>query len=690
MKIAAREHVDATAGVQDEVAISFEANAVAFYAQISGLAKDKIGYPIRELSTNAWDASRGRFEVFLPTNLNPTFRVRDYGPGMDHDQMTSVYARLYASTKRGTNDEVGGWGLGSKSPFAYLIGDGGSGSYTVTSYHEGVMRTYVLSLSADGRPMMRRLAEMPTDAESGLEVSFAVRRSDIETFTYRARKILWSFEPRPRVFPEMGWQEPEIRASGETWKLYRDYTVPFEGPHVRMGPVMYPFDIGEVAGSRLLTASDTVLFDAPIGSLSVTLSREALAYDERTRQTLTALVSAYENAVVAQMQEKVSAAETYIHACKVFFEETSHFGASRQSYLRERVLWREMRLAQTLSTPNAKAMLVRGSWNYEKFERETIMVQNVPDEHEIVIEHNPNYSFNRMEVAGLAGKNLVWIRVKREDLDGVLDALGHPEYKVLDTFKPDKTKMDQVRRSKTVRRRRILIARATYGASQSTEEIDLAEGGYFVQRYAPSGYGRRYNSGYQISEDGPVLADSNFNDVVRAAISLGVIPDGTEFLMRTPKDTLSEDWVWPKQVLVDGLRQHVDVAQFTGLHQKSIYNIPSDIREMGHRWNFSNAPEDLRALHAEAQTLYRSLRENNRESTASDRAVAALRLLGETIEIPEITCPIATLESRYEALQQKYPLFSMIVSDHRYSGGQEKLDHYFSLLECQNDSADRN
>src|ERR1700739_4627923 len=107
MKLGMQEHVDVAAGVQDEVAISFEANAVAFYAQISGLAKDKIGYPIRELSTNAWDASKGNFEVHLPTGLTPVFGVRDYGPGMSAEDMKNVYARLYASTKRSTNDQVG-------------------------------------------------------------------------------------------------------------------------------------------------------------------------------------------------------------------------------------------------------------------------------------------------------------------------------------------------------------------------------------------------------------------------------------------------------------------------------------------------------------------------------------------------------------------------------------------------------
>ena len=278
MKLGIRDHIDDSAGVQQETRISFEANGVAFYAQISGLAKDKIGYPIRELSTNAWDASRGDMEVHLPTTLNPIFRVRDYGTGMSADQMENVYARLYASTKRGSNNEVGGWGLGSKSPFAYLINDNGAGSYTVTSYHEGVMRTYVLSLANDGTPVMRKLVEAPTTERSGMDVSFPVRREDIVAFHERARLILWSFQPRPAVTPNLNWSNGRISAQGDGWTRFEHDSVPFRGPHVRMGCVMYPFDIEQIETGGFLARGDAILFEAPIGTLKVTLSREELAY----------------------------------------------------------------------------------------------------------------------------------------------------------------------------------------------------------------------------------------------------------------------------------------------------------------------------------------------------------------------------------------------------------------------------
>jgi hypothetical protein len=94
-------------------------------------------------------------------SLNPVFRVRDYGPGMSPDQMVNVYAACMPRPSDPRTNEVGGWGLGSKSPFAYLIGETGAGSYHVTSYHGGMMRTYVLSLASDGKPKMVVLPGLP-------------------------------------------------------------------------------------------------------------------------------------------------------------------------------------------------------------------------------------------------------------------------------------------------------------------------------------------------------------------------------------------------------------------------------------------------------------------------------------------------------------------------------------------------
>src|SRR5262245_34262870 len=67
---------------------------------------------IREYSTNALDAHRDAgnplpIEVTLPTPLAPLFKVRDYGDGLDAEDIRNIYSRYGTSTKRDSNDVVG-------------------------------------------------------------------------------------------------------------------------------------------------------------------------------------------------------------------------------------------------------------------------------------------------------------------------------------------------------------------------------------------------------------------------------------------------------------------------------------------------------------------------------------------------------------------------------------------------------
>jgi Histidine kinase-, DNA gyrase B-, and HSP90-like ATPase len=684
MKLGMQEHVDLSSGVVDEVAISFEANAVAFYAQISGLAKDKIGYPIRELSTNAWDASRGRMDIHLPTSLNPTFRVRDYGPGMSAENMKNVYARLYASTKRSSNDEVGGWGLGSKSPYAYLITDSGSGSYTVTSYHEGMMRTYVLSLSQHGAPTMRMLAEMPSNEPSGLDVSFPVRREDIRSFHDRARAILWSFSPRPNMTPAIDWKEPFINSRGDNWTSYKTGSVPFNGPHVRMGCVMYPFDLRQISTSGFLDWNDDVLFDAPIGSLKVTLSREELAYDDNTKATLTALVKSYEDSFTSQLQAKVNEAETLFEATKIFEESVESLGSTRTEALRRIVRWNGMHIGWHVPKDNAKTMVLGKGWQqFDKFEDCHVRSVNVVDA-KIVIEHNPSYSFSRFVMANLLGEKVLWIRCKRIFREQVLAALGNPEVIDLDSFKVPVER----RVSKTIRRRKTLMILDGGKAQRITQEVDMADGGFFIET-APSNSWRRRGSDYfRISDDTAGIASHNLNEVIATAHKFGLVETGQVILIKgADQPALGDNWTWLGEDLIPGLTAKVDVSEFTGLHHKSYSNLDGYLKYLVEvdGTTFEHAPADVVSFKADLNRLARSLRQNSTVSTDTDLAHAALSKLGVTIDKPEVACPIKAIGARYDVLCRKYLLLQQIVNPpHAYYGRSENLErhlkHYFELL----------
>jgi len=105
-----------------------------------GLYSDKIQSIIRELSCNAVDshveAGKGDepIEVHLPTVFEPVFYVRDFGVGLDHEQVIKIYTVYGASTKTNSNEFIGQLGLGSKSPFSYVD------AFDVTARKEGVKR----------------------------------------------------------------------------------------------------------------------------------------------------------------------------------------------------------------------------------------------------------------------------------------------------------------------------------------------------------------------------------------------------------------------------------------------------------------------------------------------------------------------------------------------------------------------
>jgi hypothetical protein len=684
MKLGMKQHSHTAVGVKKEIKVAFETNAVAFYATFSGLASDKIGYPVRELCTNAWDAARGNFEVHLPTHLNPVFKVRDFGTGMSEHDMENVYAKPYASKKRESNDQVGGWGIGSKSPYAYLIGDEGSGSYNVTSFFEGVMRCYVMSLADDGMPRMELLFEGPTDQPSGMEVSFAVNKADISAFRERAYQILWSFNPRPTILPAVEWPEPVIESQGEKWTKYDSGTVPFWGPRVRMGCVMYPITLSKIETSGFLIDDDIVLFDAPIGSLKVTLSREDLAYDETTKATLKSLVAEYEDNFISQLRAKVDAAGSLFEACKAFDDETESLGLTRQQRLRSNIRWQGRRLHEHVLKENCKIDTLGDGWvQFDKFEDTNCRTKWAADA-TIVIEHNPSYSLSRFHMAGLVGKKVLWVRCKRINREQVLENLGNPEVIDLDSFKVPVTK----RVSKTIRKRKTLMVTSGGRVQRLTQDVDLAEGGYMVEASPAYGYRRRRGGGdnLKLTSEGVSMSFGDAESVIMTAVEFGLIEVGQVILVKDHDKEVPGDWSFLADDLIDELRNRVDVSEFTGLHKKTVNHLNHHLQDISKVDPFDRAPADIKQFHTDLIALYTALDNNSTASTQSDKAFAALKKLGVEINKPDVACPIAAIDARYDALCQRYMLLRSIIEESGYyhhsrrQSKADKLEHYFSLL----------
>lgn len=221
---------------------------------------------IREIGCNAADAHTIQgtpdrpFEIKLPNNNDPLFWIRDFGPGIPPEQMADLYLNYFDSTKRTDNSQIGGFGLGAKTPLCY------TNSFNVTSVNNGVSRSYVIHLNNEGIPVCELLGSTPASPEwpHGVRVGFAVDPADYASFITAAEEILRWFTPSPIIFGA---------------KL--DLTRPHDANGIRMGNVFYPVSTCDIK-SHLFP----LVIEGAIGEFSVTPSRETLHLDEKTKTRL--------------------------------------------------------------------------------------------------------------------------------------------------------------------------------------------------------------------------------------------------------------------------------------------------------------------------------------------------------------------------------------------------------------------
>ena len=284
-------------------------SAKAFNILSSGLYANKIKAIIRELSCNAVDShvAAGKtgtpFDVHLPNQMEPWFSIRDYGTGLDHEQVTNIYTTYFESTKTDSNDYIGALGLGSKSPFSY------TDNFTVTAVKNGTKNIYSAFINAQGVPSIALMAgEEGTLEPTGVEVKFSVNDSyDFYKFKDEARSVYKFFTLRPVVsgardfeFYNVEYETRDIIPGVHCHKdSYRTVAV--------MGNIGYPIDIPNAEGNlgnlrNLLECGLEMHF--AIGELDFQASREGLSYIPQTINSIKAKLEAVNNRLATYVKEE--------------------------------------------------------------------------------------------------------------------------------------------------------------------------------------------------------------------------------------------------------------------------------------------------------------------------------------------------------------------------------------------------
>ena len=252
---------------------------------------DKVMAVLREYGANARDANiqAGRgdlpIEVTLPTPEDPTFRIRDRGPGLSRDDVMNVYTQYGASSKRDSDEYVGMLGIGSKSAFAY------ADTFTITSFHGGVRSSYVALIDESQKGTINLLHEelLESDDDTGLEVSISVRQNDIKEFTDKAKQLYRHFTPTPVINTDLPTFGPnDIRLpNGVIAEGYDPGTYNHVWWAV-MGCIPYRINMAQVVGVPTFTRHTSGYLYVQVGDVNVAASREELKYSDRTKKAIEA------------------------------------------------------------------------------------------------------------------------------------------------------------------------------------------------------------------------------------------------------------------------------------------------------------------------------------------------------------------------------------------------------------------
>jgi Histidine kinase-, DNA gyrase B-, and HSP90-like ATPase len=298
---------------------------------LTNLYSDPITAVIREYSTNAFDAHveaglTAPIKVTLPTKLNPTLSIEDFGVGMTTDELLSLYSQYGSSTKRGTNEQTGMLGLGSKSALAV------TSQFTVRSRKGGVETKALIFLNDRGAGEIKITDTRATD-ETGTLVQIPVEGRQIREAVEAAARFfsVWpagsvvgvGTPATGKVISDTVTLKQRGMFTGGQWNGGRLVLVQGNVPYVVDSDKITSDHITEMIESLPLHLHDVVI-RVPIGSVQFTPSREALYYTNLTIRYIEQAVNDYRAAIKAWIETSLAKCQTKTAALE-FAESNSAY-----------------------------------------------------------------------------------------------------------------------------------------------------------------------------------------------------------------------------------------------------------------------------------------------------------------------------------------------------------------------------
>jgi hypothetical protein len=369
---------------------------------------NKIKVIVQELACNARDAHREignpdePITIKLPTEFDPAFFIQDHGVGLSPTRINEIYRKIGNSTKRGSNSQTGGFGIGSKTPWAkvnlFLV---------KTTSMEGddlVYREYTMIRSGvhfTVNEMTDPEIRDPAMFRTGTTVEMEFEKSDWNQITKEIQKLFIEWPVKPNIIGTgFTWEyETNIILTGKNYKVigqkydnrtyvcmdYIPYTLS-ESDLVNMLPKLITnIQLDENTILNELEDAETQKKLARIkdlcsiffrincvlyfktGELSPALNRESLQYDEKTCRAIISKICSTVSLIMANYKSEVEKKDTFVEALRYW--KVLHTDVLRNTHSNfSHVMWNGIRLNSQMAMQlpqgvNAKIYKLRQKGN---------------------------------------------------------------------------------------------------------------------------------------------------------------------------------------------------------------------------------------------------------------------------------------------------------------------------------------
>jgi hypothetical protein len=311
MKLSESKPYFESSGDMQEHFFSIKDQGMIFEILRSKMYSNPILAICREITCNARDAHRevGTPEVpvhiHLPVGLEPTWSVKDFGPGISPDRMLNIFIQYTASTKREDNLQTGGFGLGAKTPFSY------SDSFSVTTVHDGIRYSYACSIDDTKVGKLLLLDQRPSTEPNSTEIAIQVKPVDFNTFHQYTEQACRHWDVKPTLTGgSINWQTINKIAEGSGWAITNsnDYN---KHARVVIDGIEYPLtldDLRKYADTKLIDAArgNFVMYFG-VGELSLSANREQLFLDKPTQTKIRERIDLITSEIRKTISDKIDA-----------------------------------------------------------------------------------------------------------------------------------------------------------------------------------------------------------------------------------------------------------------------------------------------------------------------------------------------------------------------------------------------